>query len=720
MTFLNLTLLGGLGAVAVPIIIHFFHRRRVRVVKWGAMHLLDTAIRKHQRRLQLEQLLLLLLRCAIPGALALCLARPVLSHLQTLVGNAKSSVLLLVDNSYSMDYGGPAQSNFQLARQNVARKIDGLGRGSDLAVVLMAGGNEPWLNKPSTDFERFAKALGQLEAGYGKASVPESLEAAAQILPKMQNPFREVILLSDFQRINWTASEAPARLRAVELLKNMPLPPHLTLFHVGAEGRDNVAVESVEFSRLAIGVHQPIQVRANVHNFGEIGHPDLRAFFRVDNKERGATQISLGPREQRQLLFTHTFDTPGSHVVEVYADADSLQADNSAQASILVWDKLPVLLVNGDPSPEPLRGETDFLDIALQPYRKGSVELADLISTRVVDDKGVTAETLARTRVVVLANVKQLSDAHLRALEQFVREGGGLLVLPGNRCNTDWYNRALAANGEGLLPAPLVSLSGSLNESTPPARIVAERFNHPALEMFNDPRNGSLAEGEIKLWFKLGPPADAREPIFTTFARLDSGDPLLVEKKFGEGRVILASTAGDADWGNLPTRPFYLPLMQRLVTYLASSAYPPRNVEVGKPLLAFFPRSEAGKNAVLTDPSGARHELPIAPEGGRGVVEFDNARQPGLYLLNGPAGSLAHFVVSTAREESDLQQLGETELKAAAEELGASLVTSWNEYKDLDQRRRFGREIWPPLLWTVLALVFGELLLEQWFAQRKV
>ncbi len=106
MTFLNIVLLGGIAAASIPIIIHFLNRNRFRVVKWGAMHLLDFALREKKRRLQLEQLILLLIRCAIPTVLAICLARPVLRGVEALVGSAKSSLVVLLDNSYSMEYGG--------------------------------------------------------------------------------------------------------------------------------------------------------------------------------------------------------------------------------------------------------------------------------------------------------------------------------------------------------------------------------------------------------------------------------------------------------------------------------------------------------------------------------------------------------------------------------------------------------------------------------------
>ena len=65
MTFLNVILLGGMAAAAIPVLLHFFNRSRPRVVAWGAMHLLDAAFKTQTRRLRFEQLLLLLTRCLI-------------------------------------------------------------------------------------------------------------------------------------------------------------------------------------------------------------------------------------------------------------------------------------------------------------------------------------------------------------------------------------------------------------------------------------------------------------------------------------------------------------------------------------------------------------------------------------------------------------------------------------------------------------------------------
>jgi hypothetical protein len=712
-TFLNIVLLGGVAAFSIPVVIHLFHRSRFRVVRWGAMHLLDQVIRRNMRRIRLEQLILLLVRCAIPALLAVCMARPVLMGV-TPWWDAKSSTVVLLDDSYSMEAGGAAGSNFNEARAVARQVLENLVDGSDAAAIPMSAAAPA---EPSFDTRRLSARVEEWRSGYGAAEVPRALDAAAATLARMHHAHREVVVVSDFQRVSWEGREGAARARAADRFRAGGRSAHLTLVRAGSPARENVSVDSpLELTPPTLGVGQRLQVRANLRNHGDAPFPGVKVVFKADGVERGVTEISLPPGEKGQVLFTHVFDTPGSHTVEVAAEADSLRADNACLAAIPVWDRVPVLLVSGDANPEPLLGETDFIEIALRPYASAKSEgLADLVASRTVEPREIEAKLLAEFRVAVLANVPQLGAPQLRALEDFVRDGGGLLVFPGNRINSAWYNTTLAAEGRGLLPLPVASLAGTLTAGGGPSAVASQFFEHEALQLFNDPRHGRLSDAEIRLWYRLREGA----PGVSVLARLQTGDPFLVEKTWGNGRVLQGCAPCDADWGNLPLRPAYLPLMQQLVTYLASKVFPPRNVDVGRPLVAFLPASDAGKPATVTDPDGKVHPVAVADRGSRGVVEFPNTRRPGLYVLDAPRGGRVHFVVNTDRKESDLRPLDEPELLALARSLGAEVVHSWSEYRQLEQRRRYGQEVWPFLLAAVIGLVFLEMFLAQRFARRK-
>src|SRR5688500_18359642 len=128
MSFLNAALLGGIAALAIPIIIHLFHKSRFKVVRWGAMHLLENVIRTNQRRIKFEQWLLLALRAALPVILALLMARPVWQGAKALLGDAKTSTVALLDNSYSMQATRAGLSTWTTARDTTEHLLNDLKR----------------------------------------------------------------------------------------------------------------------------------------------------------------------------------------------------------------------------------------------------------------------------------------------------------------------------------------------------------------------------------------------------------------------------------------------------------------------------------------------------------------------------------------------------------------------------------------------------------------
>ena len=718
MNFLNIALLGGVAALSIPIIIHLFHKSRFKIVKWGAMHLLEAVLRTNQRRIQIEQWILLAIRCIIPVLLALAMARPLWKGASNLIGEAKTSTVVLLDNSYSMDASRAGSSSFAIARDETQRLINELRIGSEVHVVLMGQGGRGLLDTPTYDLSRVTQALTKTGAGYGSARVPAALDFAAGVFEKMHESTRQLIVLTDFQRVSFDPTEDKLITQGLERLRKQPVAPNIVLWDVGQDVKENVAIEGLDFSRLMVGVGQKIQIRANLRNFGDANHADLRVTLKVDGKDKAASQVALGPRAKAQVLFTQAFDSAGSHVVEVATEADVLAADNSFFASIPVRDRLPVLLVDGVPGsgPDDMKAETGYLKIALSPFVAGKVELSDIIDARTVPVEGLTAKAMTDIAVVVLANVRALSAEQLRMVQEFVKNGGGLLVFPGDRTDTAWWNGPFSA----LAPLPLAGVSGELKEGVPGVGVTSQRFENAALELFNDPRNGSMSDAAIKVWFKMRPPASIGGPLDpVVLARMESGDPFLAERAVGQGRVISCATAANAEWSNIPARPFYLPMVQRLCVYLASTVYPPRNLEVGQQLISFLPPAAVGKKAVIVGPEGVPYEVPVVKKGERGVVEFGPVFNPGLYTLTPSGGQPVHYVFNADRKESDLSRLAESEVNELAKSHGVPVVRSATEYRQIEHAQRFGQELWKWVLIGLLLFIFLELFLEQKFARSR-
>jgi GTP:adenosylcobinamide-phosphate guanylyltransferase len=717
MSFLNLFLLGGMAAFSVPLVIHLLNRSRYRTVDWGAMHLLDKAFQANNKRIRIEQIILLLIRCCIPILLAMCLARPVLTAWRTLPGETPQSVVVLLDNSYSMELENTTETAFDSATDATCQILDSLKRGSELSVINMGGAASPVFETPIYDVHRLTRQLQQRDGGFGAASVADSFAAASTILSTAAHAQREVILVSDFQAADWPDGGNDLAERVEAGFADLTIRPNLTFLRVETEPVENISLQSLSYSRAAIGVGQTLKLRANIKNHDARSYASLRLKLFVDGKQQSTSQVSLNPYATSQVLFTHLFQQPGSHVVQVVLDhEDGLAVDNHAAASISVLERIEVLLVDGAPSAKPLEGETDFLAIALTPFSTGRTKLSDLVHVNTVSPGQIDASQLATAQVVVLANVSRLADEELTRLQHYVAQGGSLLLFPGDKTDVAWHNEKMAA--AGLLPMPFGPLQGHQTEPEQQSRILAQRFDHPALQLFNDRSNGNLADGQIRIWYRLMAPADDARSV-SIVARLANGDPLLVERSMQEGVVLQAATACDLDWSNLPTRPFFLPLMQEIVVKMATRVAPPRNIRAGDPLIVILPRDAEGDALTITTPDDRQITVHATKRGERSLVEFAQTQRPGVYVVDGSELGSQYFVSSASRAESDLAALTPEQLDTIAKQCGARVVSSVAERSRLEQLRMNGREIWRYVWIGVLGLMLGEVFLQQKFAGKR-
>ena len=140
--FLHPALAWGALLAGVPILIHLLNRQRFRPMAWGAMRFVEAAWRRTRRRMQLENLLLLLLRAGVIALLALALARPFLERSSPLAALTESrrDIVVLLDVSASMGHRQGLETPFDRARARAAELFSELrdDRG-DRAWLFLAG-----------------------------------------------------------------------------------------------------------------------------------------------------------------------------------------------------------------------------------------------------------------------------------------------------------------------------------------------------------------------------------------------------------------------------------------------------------------------------------------------------------------------------------------------------------------------------------------------------
>lgn len=730
MTPLNPAILTGLGLVSIPIILHFIFKSRFRVIDWAAMMFFEKSFTRQARRVQFKQLILMLVRCGILMFLVLSFAR-YLWKSGAAVGSAsaqRTSAVILLDNSYSMDYSAGVRSRFEQAKERAAQLIRSLKKGDDVAVFLVGEKVDPLIGEPTFDLDAAANAVLGAPISYGTADHCQGLDAALRAIQRARNPNPEVFIFTDMQARGWHVADDARWKFITEFIDRLKIRPGVYLLPQGPTGSDNVAVTSLVPSRAIIGNDRPVNFRVTVQNFGEHAYAAIPVRFMVDGKLKSTAEVRLEPSESENLQFEHHFDEAGSHYVEVQVDADTLDRDNRAFHAADVLETLPVLLISGDPSPEPLAGETDFLRFALAPMNRDRPEWKTLLAPRVMDLGAVNSIKFTDFRVVVLANVPHLTADMVTRLERFVSQGGGLFITLGDQVDPRLYTRDLFRAGDGLLPGAVNDLvrfekrerGGNGNGSgEPPFTLISPPFTHPSLADFN--KLTGLGQGRIRAYYKLILPearttaAGSDEDRFQIMATLQTKDPLLIERKFGDGNVILLTTSVDTDWNNMPVHPFYLPLMHRLVYHLASTVRPPRNVQVGETLTRLVETRDPTLKIEVKTPSGRMESLSWKKtQEGLRAAHFHDTGEPGLYLFTTRFDGKtkpSHYVANLQQQESDLRELVPEQRTVILQRLGAESAESIDELQRLRFRSMHGREVWFYLLLLAIGLAVLEVVL---------
>ena len=131
--------IAGLIAISAPIIIHLLNRRRFKKIDWAAMDFLLEAQRLNRRRVKLEELILLILRCLALVLIGLLLARPSLNvNLSGVLNAEQTERIIVLDDSLSMGSGVIGETPMDRLSSVLEKEINAIvnNNGQDLITIV--------------------------------------------------------------------------------------------------------------------------------------------------------------------------------------------------------------------------------------------------------------------------------------------------------------------------------------------------------------------------------------------------------------------------------------------------------------------------------------------------------------------------------------------------------------------------------------------------------
>jgi len=684
--FLNSTALFAAVAALIPLIIHLFSRRRVKVVEFSSLRHLKVMQKRQVRRLKIRQLLLLILRMLIILAVVMAFARPTTKS-GSVGAHASVSAVVLFDNSASMGRYVTEGYLFDIAKRRTEELLATFGQADQVMLIPLdaAPGFAPIFGSSATA----KQILSGVKLGASKANLQTALETAVSQLKVASNLNREIYVVSDRQRTSLPQVDVLNDVSAQVYIVDLPL-----------ESIDNAGIVAMDFSGQLIMPGIDFNLLATVKNYGQKDRPDVLASLFIDGRRVQQSQVSVPGGAESKVRFTQAVGSTGFHSGYVELSDDKFLADNRYYFSFHIPEKFSLLIIDGDPSAR-------LIELAMVP----SPEIPQAWSVQRVTPEQLGSVNLRDYDIIALAGAPQLDNQHIDRIKTLIRQGKALFVIYGGNTdiaafNRDWSEPTGVAFDEGIKRS--FSRAGYYS-------VQSASLDHPIFSVFGLEK-GKLPE--IKFYTLPTSRLVGKDRTLMTF----TGDhPALVETQFGAGRVVTFCGPISPEYTDLPGHAFFVPFVSRIAEYLASNL---SSLDIRLFTGVALTRTLTGSAEITTAvqmvaPDSSRYDLTPEEKNGTLVAQIPPSAMPGIYSLAYDGKELDRFAVNVDPAEEDLTAADPDQFVSAIGAREYHQFATGEPIAATIAGFRHGRELWQIFVWIAVLLLAAEMLLSRGAAEEE-
>jgi hypothetical protein len=394
-TFINPVYLLGAALVAVPIIIHLWFRRKLKRVPFSSLAFLRTTEARRLGWLKLRDILVLALRCFFVLFLFLSLAKPQLTapwsaRQPEVPVHRLASVILMIDDTYSMGYG----DNFRRAQDAARELLRRYSPAGEFCAVPLTGrpGPRSW-----TGLNGALKQVEECTLSCRTGSIKQALENIGTGAPAYELDYWYI---GDGQEIVFKDLNAEALSGRRLMWFKIP-------------GGGNAGIARVSMVDPVSIVTDKYQILATVQNHsGRILKGSARL---VSREQEFTTDLLVQPNQSTDVVFTLPVQCNTGTVAIL--DGDSLVIDNEYYFAKNVPIRIKVLIV----------GASEYLKNALSPVRAATMPF-DVRTVMNLKDGDLRTQA-----VLILNNVPDLSKGdEIRVRDFLARRNTGALIFLGS------------------------------------------------------------------------------------------------------------------------------------------------------------------------------------------------------------------------------------------------------------------------------------------------
>ncbi len=496
--------------ISAPIIIHLINRMRFRRIRWAAMEFLLKAQKRMRKRLIVEQLILLALRCLLIALAGLLVCRFVGFAWAELAGKPNLHIVV-VDDTLSMNdqwkHEDVTRDCFQLARteflrDRIAKALARSGPTDRLMVIPLSqvasdGDKQPkvydHLNDPAK-FGELEKDIAEMKPTLLHAEMLPAVKKVQQVAADNAESRLTLHLVGDFRQKDWALPRAEGLYKALVGLGQSYKDMKIHLYDCAEKPRqtgpggyppshDNVGIVELRPSTRIVGKGMPVNFTMTVANYGgsqaevnAVVYDEWTGQERLEVNFTPPMPLKIGPGETATVSFDMRFSPQMKANVPYFAYIsarllsanrgelanDGLPQDNVRYASVEVRERVPVLVIDGlgakgrEENRDSYHIYTGLFSVPSNRRDAGAYQLVygDEIAGGIAT-KALERADLYKFPTIFLLNVPELSPKQVTSLENYVKDGGGVAFFLGSQVNAAAYNKALYKDGKGVFPVPL-------------------------------------------------------------------------------------------------------------------------------------------------------------------------------------------------------------------------------------------------------------------------
>lgn len=693
MGFLSGWFVAGLAAIAAPIIFHMIRRTPSGRVPFSTLMFLEASPPTITKRSRIDHWPLLLLRALALALLAAAFMRPFFREVETSVAETETQrqIAVLLDRSASMQRAGMWDD----AKLKLVDTFASANDGDQVAVYAFDNRVEPIMTfeewkelEPETRSQVLLARVEELRPGWGSTNLGNALILAADDIESLemdnddqskQRPQSTVLLISDIQQGS-----------AIESLQNYEWPDtiELKVHQIHAPGTTNAGLELMAQSDV-----EADKVRVRVSNAPDSNAEEFEIQWRdsAGNSVKKPRPVYVAPGRSRIV----SFETPsGAGTSKITLSGDAHEFDNALFIDRLAASKLSVLYLGDEPE-----GDPESLRFYLA---RAFPQMPSRQVTMLPPEVNTVPQPLdASISMVVIAD--KLKTDRMADVRKYAEAGGTVLYV------------AQTAEGVSSI-GPLISddqdFKAAEAEVENYAIIEQIDFEHPVFAPFADAQFADFTR--INVWKHRRLPIDKMADV-RVLARFDDGDPAIVEKTLGTGRIFVLATGWQPEDSQLALSTKFVPLMNNLLEQGANVPTELPRMLVGDELkLEPFRASGASQRLAVTGPEGDVSEL----KDDQSV--FASTTIPGVYQLDAGTSS-ARFAVNVDPSESNTSVMALEQLESLGVKMDqgksdpanvAAAAASERQLKTRELEKR--QKLWRLLILAAICTLF----IETWLAGR--